>query len=437
MGTRTLGWLVLFGLVLALALRLHGQMQAAAQDTLAREQATYLRLREIILRKYVREVDERKLFYSAMDGMASGLDPHSRFLPPELYDALRVSTTGRFEGVGLELNPDESLGLVVLTPLLGTPAFRSGVFPGDRIVKIDGVSAEGMNREEATRRIRGPVGTKVRLTLLRQGQTQPVEVELERAVNEIPAVPTAMLLDTSLVPAGKPAVGYVELPQFQQRSAQELSAALDRLETQGMQALIMDLRGNPGGVLDAAEQVADLFLRDGVIVSVTMREQDGGEAAARVRYAEAGGTHPDYPIVVLVDGHSASASEIVSGALKDRGRAVLVGEKTYGKFTVQDIFGVPLGNWGEGALKLTIAHYKTPAEPCVDGQGIVPDHVVPFTPDQQRGLQLARMQRHLRQNDPRQPRLKKEVASPMGSFKDIQLQKAVEVLLQQLQAAKE
>jgi len=447
MTSRTLAWLALSALLLALALRVNEHLRSEDLDTLGREQATYQHLREIILQHYVKPVEERKLFYDAMDGMAAGLDAHSRFLPPELYESLKTATTGQFEGVGIELNPDESLGLVVLTPLVGTPAFRGGVFPGDKILKIDGVTTEGKSREECGRRIRGPVGTQVRLTLLHEGETRPSEVTLTRAVNEIKSVPVAEMLGPDVVPpapggrAGEPAarIGYVVIAQFQQKSAADVDSALKRLEKEGLQALILDLRQNPGGLLEAAEQVADLFLKDGVIVSVITRGAAGSAHASRERYASGEGTHPDYPLAVLVDSHSASASEVVAGALKDRGRAVLVGDKTYGKFSVQDVFKVPMGNWGESALKLTIARYKTPTSPCVDGQGIVPDYPVPLTPEQQRGLFRSRLKRHLQDNNPRpgksSPPAAGGAAEKEEPFVDLQLKKAVEALLNQLQAS--
>ena len=452
MTSRTLACLTLSALLLALALRVNEHLRSEELDTLGREQAAYQHLREIILQHYVKPVDERKLFYDAMDGMASGLDPHSRFLPPDLYESLQTATTGQFEGVGIELNPDENLGLVVLTPLVGTPAFRGGVFPGDKILKIDGMATAGLSREECGRRIRGPVGTQVRLTLLHEGETKPVELALTRAVNEIKSVPVAEMLGPEIVPpafplpsregvgGGAARVGLVEIAQFQSKSAADVDTALKGLEKQGMQALILDLRQNPGGLLEAAEQVADLFLKDGVIVSVLTRGAAGGEGPSRVRYAAGDGTHPDYPMAVLVDSHSASASEVVAGALKDRGRAVLVGDKTYGKFSVQDVFKIPMGNWGDSALKLTIARYKTASSPCVDGQGIVPDYPVPLTPEQQRGLFRSRLKRHLQDNNPRPGKTSPQAAGGAGEkeepFVDLQLKKAVEALLMRLQTSK-
>lgn len=438
MASRTLAWLALFALLMALALRL--QNPAADLDTISREQVAYQRLRGIILERYVRDLDEKdrkRMFYGAMDGMANGLDQHSRFLPPELFEGLKTTTTGLFEGVGIEINPDESLGLVVLTPLQGTPAFKGGVLPGDKILRIDGVAVEGLSRDECSRRIRGPVGTSVRLHILHDGERNPVDITLTRAVNELKSVQAAELLPTA--EPGAPKIGYVQVSQFQLKTGEDLNAALTRLEQDGMQALVLDLRQNPGGLLDAAEQVADLFLKDGEIVSVISREAENAKDGGRVTYAKAEGTHPDYPLAILMDGQSASASEVVAGALKDRGRAVLVGDKTYGKFSVQDIFRVPMGNWGESALKLTIARYKTPRSLCKDGEGLAPDHPVPFALEQQRGLLQSRLQRHLRDNDPRTQSHAREQAVTQNDaekFDDLQLKKAVEVLTLQLQAAK-
>jgi carboxyl-terminal processing protease len=431
MSTRTLAWLVLFALLAGLGLRLHAHLQSADADTLTRQQAAFQYLRHLIHDNYVKEVEDKKLFYGAMNGMASTLDRHSQFLPPEDFEQLRTTTTGQFQGVGIEFNPDESLGLVVLTPLEGTPAYKGGVFPNDKVLKIDGAATETMSREEASRRIKGPVGSTVRLTLLHENESAPVEVTLARAVNEIKSLQVAELLGPPLLPEGSPKIGYVQIAHFQSKTGSDLDAALTRLESEGMKALILDLRQNPGGLLEAAEQVADLFLKDGVIVTVITRAAATEKTKGNVAYAEDQGTHPDYPIAILVDGHSASASEVVSGALKDRGRAVLVGDKTYGKFSVQDVFRVPLGNWGESALKLTIARYKTPSSPCIDGQGLEPDYPVPFTPDQQRGLQLSRIARHIKDNDPRNGNggTKSPKSAKTFEFNDMQLKKAIEVML--------
>ncbi len=422
MKQRTYAWLVWFVLVAVLALRVNGLRFSAESDTVAREQSAYGYVRQLVHEHYVKEVDDKRLFYGAMNGMLTGLDRHSQFLPPMDYEQLRTSTSGQFEGVGIEFVSDDTQGLVVLTPLQGSPAFRGGVLPGDKLLAVDGVSVAGMKLEEAGRLIRGPVGTSVRLTLQHEGEKDPVDITLQRAVNEIRSIQAAELLTPPLVPEGSK-IGYVQIAQFQARTGSDLDAALKNLESEGMQALVLDLRQNPGGLLESAKQVADLFLKDGVIVTVISRSANAA-GESNVTYAQEAGTHPDYPLAILIDGHSASASEIVAGALKDRGRAVLVGEKSYGKFSVQDVFPVPLGEWGRSALKLTIARYQTPLSPCIDGQGLMPDYPVPLTQPQQRALQLSRVARHLRNNDPRAGK----TAPPADNFDDLQLRKAVEVL---------
>jgi carboxyl-terminal processing protease len=446
MPTRTLAWTAFLVLSLALALRLK-PAQNGAVDDLQREQAAYHFIRDQIRDRYVREVDDRRLFYGAMDGMAQSLDPFSRFLAPEQYEMLRTATTGLLEGIGIEWDP-EAEGFVVLTPLQDSPAWKGGVFPGDSIQRINGVETAGLSFEDVGKRIRGLAGTKIKLTIDRKGVEAPVDLELERAVFEIPSIPVAEFLPPATSPTTTgPRIGYVQIAQFQEHTASDLEKALNDMEGAGMKGLVLDLRQNPGGLLDAAERVADLFLKDGEIVTVINREARNSGSPGNVAYASEPGTHPDYPIAVLIDGQSASAAEIVSGALKDRGRAVLVGDRSYGKFSVQDIIRVPLGNWGESALKLTIARYKTPLSPCIDGQGLEPDLPVHFTNEQLRGLLIARRQRHVLDNDPRnsvsQERSRNGNGGPAPShrdtaaaapieFNDLQLRKAVEWISQRL-----
>ena len=445
MAPRTLAWLVLFALVAALGLRLHSALHPAEVDTLYREQAVYQQLRGIIHERYVTDItdtEEKKLFYGAMDGMASALDPHSRFFPPKEYGDFKVDTTGELEGVGIEIDANNPRGLAVLTPLQDTPAWKGGVLPGDLILKIDGVSTKEMKLEEASHRVKGKVGTQVVLTLLHEGQTVPVDITLTRAVIEIRSVPVAEILGKEWVSAGGPKIGYVEVLKFQQKTAADLDAALKKLEQQGLQALVLDLRQNHGGLLESAQDVADLFLKDGKIVSVITRVRDTGRTEERIYYAHEEGTRPDCPLAVLIDSQSASASEIVAGALQDRERAVLVGDRSFGKFSVQEVIPVSLSKWGEAALKLTIAKYKTPKGPCLDGQGITPDYLVPSSPEQQRALLLDRQQRKLKDNNPRGDQSAGAVppavgpdGKPQEPFVDAQLKKAVEVLLPKLQSA--
>lgn len=433
MAPRTLPWLVLFALVVALALRIHGHLGAAQNDTLAREQAVYQRLRNVIKERYVREVDDERLFFGAMEGMTSSLDPHSDFLPPREYEALNTSITGHFEGIGIDIHPDKEKGLTVLTPMPGSPALLAGILPGDRIVAIDGVNIEKMDREESTRLIKGAINTRVKLSIMRDNAAQPIEITVLRGVIEVNSVQVSEILPAQNFPdqaaSNIPRIGFIHLAQFGQRTLAEFEDALNVLEKKGMQALIIDLRQNLGGSLEAAENVSDLFIKEGIIVTVITRAAAAARDGGRVRRARAEGTHPDYPIAVLVDSRSASASEIVSGALRDNGRAVLVGDKTFGKFSVQDVIEVPLDKWGNAALKLTIASYKTPLSPCVDGQGHIPDVYVPSSLEQQRDLVFSRRRRFLQDHNPvpSKPVMYSELEKSAG-FIDQQLKKAIEVL---------
>lgn len=438
MAPRTLPWLVLFSLIVVLASRIHGHFSESQNDTLAREQAVYQRLRKVIKERYVREVDEEKLFFGAMEGMTSSLDPHSDFLPPREYEALNTSITGHFEGIGIDIHPDTDKGLTVLMPLPGSPALRAGILPNDRIIAVNGVNIEKMDRDDSARLIKGANNTPVTLSIMRDNSAQPIEITVIRGVIEINSVPIAEILPaqhfTNPSASKPPQIGYIHLAQFGQRTPAEFESALNSLEKKGMQALIVDLRQNLGGSLEAAENVADLFMKEGVIVTVVTRAAAAAKDGGRVRQARAEGTHPDYPIAVLIDSRSASASEIVAGALRDSGRAVLVGDKSFGKFSVQDIVEVPLDKWGNAALKLTIASYKTPRSACIDGQGHVPEFLVPSSVEQQRDLLLSRRRRFLQDHNPQPGKpITYSDLEKSATFVDQQLKKAVEVLSEKLQ----
>lgn len=449
MSPRTVTWLILFATLAAGCFRLAFMGREA--DELALEQSTYENVRALIRERYVRELnsDERqKIFYGALKGMTSSLDAHSQFLPPELYAHLSATTKGRFAGIGIEINTT-GRGLTVLTPLLDSPAWKAGIYPGDRIVKIDGQLTEGMSFDECELRIKGHPDTPIELTIDRDGVDKPFVLAMRRAIIQIKSIQAEELLGAPYVAAGGPNIGFIQISQFQKNTSDDLDAALKRLEAQGMTALILDLRQNPGGLLDEAGLVGDLFLKDGPIVTLLYRDVAHQKRIETTRTVEPGKTHPDYPVAVLVDSQSASAAEIVSGALRDRGRAVLVGDKTYGKFSVQDVIPIPVGkgdaativadentqaalnskNEKLAALKLTIAKYKTPKSDCIDGQGLVPEFLVPSSPAQQKELLESRYYRHLRDND---PRTKAGAAGGKDAFNDEQLKKAVEVLIGKL-----
>ncbi len=309
---------------------------------------------------YVEKVDDQTLIYGAIQGMLSTLDPHSQFMPPEAYKELRADTEGKFGGVGLEITSKDNQ-LVVVTPIEGSPAYRAGIKEGDRIVKIDGLSAKEIGINEASQKLRGHSGTHVTLVLIRNGMRDPLEINLMREIIHIKSVRSEML---------DPGFGYVRVSSFKQGTTGELEKALNLLNKEskgGLKGLILDLRNNPGGLLDESVDIANLFLESGVIVSTVSRNHEIDK-----KMATREGSEPTYPIILLVNGGSASAAEILAGALQDHKRAVVLGTQTFGKGSVQIISDV-----GEGAaLKLTIAKYYTPKGRSIQALGITPDIIV-------------------------------------------------------------
>jgi carboxyl-terminal processing protease len=309
---------------------------------------------------YVGELDDNRLMYGAIRGMLKVLDPHSELLEPEQYRILTSDTEGLYGGVGLEIDVHDGW-LTVIAAFDTGPAARAGVRPGDRFLSIDGVGARDMAVHEALERMRGEPGTTVKVALRRAGAEDAIELALTRQVIEIEAVQTRVLPDR---------IAYVRIKVFQQTVGDDLRRALDvaverTAQSGGLRGLMLDLRGNPGGLLSAAVAVCDELLDEGVIVSTRGR----GGALQREYRASRAGTRPDWPLVVLVDGYSASASEIVAGALRDHGRGVLVGTRTFGKGSVQNVIELP----DHSAIKLTTALYFTPSGRSIQAHGIEPD----------------------------------------------------------------
>lgn len=333
----------------------------AARDTYEQLEA-FASIISIVQKHYVEEVDTENLVTGAINGMISSLDPHSAYLTPELYKELQIDTRGSFGGLGIEITMKDDV-LTIIAPLEDTPAWREGIKPGDRIVKIDGQLTKGMSLMKAVSLMRGLKGTQVTLSIGREGEPQLLDMTITREVIKIKSVKGARLY------SGR--YGYVRLAQFQENSAQELAAALEKLEKDsdgGLEGLVLDLRNNPGGLLDQAVQVADLFLDAGLIVYTDGRIETQNQRF----YADADGTVANFPVVVLVNNGSASASEIVAGALQDHHRAVVLGTTTFGKGSVQTI--LPLD--GQSALRLTTARYYTPSGRSIQATGITPDVVV-------------------------------------------------------------
>ncbi|MGZ3705453.1 MAG: S41 family peptidase, partial [Bdellovibrionota bacterium] len=319
--------------------------------------ALFGRVINFIEKQYVDKVNTRDLVYGAIKGMLETLDPHSNFMPPDIYTQLKTDTAGKFGGLGIEVWVNKDNVLTVVTPMEDTPAWKAGIKPGDRIIKIDGVSTKGMSIVEATSKIRGEVGSEVKFTIARDGAPKPLEFKMKRVTIDVKSVKFEML-------AGN--FGYIRLNHFQEKSAQEVKNALAKLEKNGkVSGLVLDMRNNPGGLLDEAVEAVNLFVDEGVIVSTIGRNKEDKD----VKHARSGIARTDFPMVVLVNGSSASAAEIVAGALKDHKRALIAGQRTFGKGSVQTV--IPLAE--DVGLKLTIARYYTPNGTSIQAKGIEPD----------------------------------------------------------------
>jgi carboxyl-terminal processing protease len=314
----------------------------------------------IIQNQYVDETEPREVLYGAIRGMLKTLDPHSSFLDPESYREMQVETSGSFGGLGIEITIRDDQ-LTVVAPIEGTPAYKAGIQPGDRIIKIEGLATKDMTLVDAVKKMRGPKGTKVTITIQREGVKEPQDVSVVREIIQVQSIKITEI---------EPGLGYVRIRQFQERTAKDMEAGIDKLEKTGRFAgLIVDLRNNPGGLLSSAVEVSEKFLGDGKLVVYT----EGRVRNQNMRFV-AHSRHPitEVPIVVLVNQGSASASEIVAGAIQDHGRGVVLGQQTFGKGSVQTI--IPLAD-GSG-LRLTTAKYFTPKGRSIHGKGIAPDIVI-------------------------------------------------------------
>ena len=340
-------------------------------------------------------VDENKTSYhdlitAALKGMLSSLDPHSQYMDPNDFRDMQDDTRSRFNGLGIEVSMKNGLPTVV-SPMEDTPAGKAGILSGDQILRINGTATDRMELQDAVNLLRGLPGQKVSLTLLRPSTKEVKEYTLERVEIKVQSVKGARLLDKELTGPFK--VAYVRLIQFNEPTADELSKALDDLQKQGMQALILDLRNNPGGLLNSAVDVCAQFLPPNTKVVSTQ-----GRAASQQRdYATSAVTkeRPPFPLAVLVNEGSASGAEIVSGALKDLHRAIIVGETTFGKGSVQNVLQLPDGS----ALRFTTAKYYTPSKKVIHGNGVAPNIRVAMTADQERQLFAIRSSENTRAED--------------------------------------
>ena len=369
MSRRQIAWFL--GILLVVALLTGG---AFSNSDLLEQFRQVMRVYSVIKANYVTPVESQKLFVGACRGMAQALgDPHTIFLNIEQNRRFTDDTEGEFGGLGIEIGIKDGI-LTVMSPIPGTPAYDAGILAGDRIIEIEGDSTEGIYIQDAVKRLRGKVGTKVTITVLHPNSRTSTKVTITRGRIQ----PSSLLFSMLDKKSG---VGYIHVLQFTARIDKEFAEAAKKLEAKGMKALILDLRMDPGGLLQMAVRLCDMFVDKGVIVSVRGRRPE-----EKVVYtATGGGALTKMPMVCLIDGGSASASEIVAGCLRDHKRALLIGVQSYGKGSVQKLFPIPPG----GALKLTTARYYTPnGKPIMDHDGIQPNIVIPMTAEYQLALRL-------------------------------------------------
>ncbi len=351
----------IFACALLLALCLPA---AAAQNDTGRYDhlKRFGKVLDLIRTSYVRDVTSEDLITSAIKGMLQGLDPHSTFLDKEEFKEMQETTTGKFYGVGIEISTENNQ-IIVVSPIEDTPAYKAGVKAGDAILAVDGQPTQDMSMQEAVSKIRGTKGSEVELLLLHKDDKTPVSVKIIRDAIPLISVKARFIDEDGIL--------WVRLTRFSERTTEELKEALDTMAKKApIKGVVLDLRNNPGGLLDQSVEVADVFLRRGVIVSMRGR----GDEVLKSFEAKSDAKDINAPMAVLVNPGSASASEIVAGALQDHNRAVLVGERTFGKGSVQNIIPLEDGT----AVKLTIALYYTPSGRSIQAEGIVPDIIVPF-----------------------------------------------------------
>jgi len=352
--------ILLLGLIIGLSLAIgHGVLaERSGSSTLPIDDLrTFTEVFAKIKNDYVEPVDDKTLLENAIRGMLSGLDPHSSYLDPEGYKELRVGTTGEFGGLGIEVGMEDGF-VKVISPIDDTPAQRAGVQAGDLVIRLDDTPVKGLTLSEAVKIMRGKPGTDIMLTIVREGADKPLKITIARAVIKVKSVKSRLL---------EPDFGYLRISSFQSKTGQNLQDEIEKLIKENdnkLSGLVLDLRNNPGGVLSAAVEVSDAFLKKGLIVYTEGRDKD-----SRLTFsATPGDILEGAPLIVLVNGGSASASEIVAGALQDHKRGIIMGAKTFGKGSVQTI--LPMNS--NAALKLTTARYYTPSGRSIQAEGIEP-----------------------------------------------------------------
>ena len=394
-----------------LGIRLYTAGAAGSEDDTGYAQiSVFAKAVQLLRQDYVdgNKTSYHDLIYAAMKGMLASLDPHSQFMEPSDFKEMQDDTRSRFNGLGIEVAIKGGL-LTVVAPMEDTPAAKAGILSGDQILRINGNSTEKMELQDAIDVLRGSVGQKVTLTIVRPSTKEIKEFTLERSEIKVQSVKGTKLLDNEF--SGSFKIGYIRLVQFNEPTAEELSKALDDLQKRGMQALVLDLRNNPGGLLNVAVDVCAQFLPPNTKVVSTQ----GRVPSQQHDYSTSGfgKGRPRFPLAVLVNEGSASGSEIVAGALKDLKRAVLVGETTFGKGSVQNVVQLPDGS----ALRFTTAKYYTPSKQVIHGNGVAPNIRVPMTIEQERTLFASRTEN-----------MKPEEEKNLIRTKDPQLLRAIDAL---------
>jgi carboxyl-terminal processing protease len=349
--------LAIIGLIASIAI---SEVEKKKKDELYREVTLFSDVLAIIQNDYVDEVKPKDLIYGALNGMLASLDPHSQFMDPDTYNELKVDTEGKFGGLGIEITIKDGL-LTVVTPIDDTPAWKAGVKAGDRIVKINGELTRDITITEAVKKLRGKPQTEANITILREKEKKLLDFKIVRDIIKIKDIKEAKILEGG--------IGYIRIVEFREDTPADLTLALENLKKEGMTALILDLRNNPGGLLDIAALVSGKFIEKGkLIVSTKGRKQN-----QNMEFISLGDKpYTDIPLVVLVNDGSASGSEILAGCLQDYKRAIILGTKTFGKGSVQTV--IPLGDGS--ALRLTTSKYFTPLGRVIHGQGVTPDVII-------------------------------------------------------------
>lgn len=425
---------IIAALVILLTGMVIGQQMVQAKPDTYEQLKSFTQALEIVKRNYVENPDDRELIEGAIRGMVASLDPHSSYMTERQFKEMNMDIKGEFTGVGIQIGI-KNQQLTIIAPIEDTPGYRAGLEAGDKILKIDDEWTKDLSIDQAVDKMRGPRGTQVRLTIFREGWDKPKEFKIVRDVIKVASVKSRMLNDS---------IGYVKIIQFQGQTAEELEKALTSLEAKGMKKLVLDLRNDPGGLLDASVDVSSKFLpKDSLVVYLQGRQKTDRKDFLTMSTE----TPRSYPVVVLVNTGSASASEIVSGALQDSKRALIVGTQTFGKGSVQTVF--PLD--GGGGLRLTTAKYYTPSGRSIQNVGITPDIEVklPTVKEAKEGdsmhvvLREKDLEHHLKNETVKEDKKLQKPAEedftmetmPKDDKDDVQLQKAIEILTPAVLAA--